>query len=254
MSPHSVSLRSGNAPFAQRGISLIEIMIALTLSLFLLLGLFAIFDSTRQIYAMQNGLGQLQERQRTAIALLSGIIRSAGYFPGTNLQLKVAEPELIRRQVFPAGSNSPYAAGASVSGTEVISGKGTVRVRFQAAGGSNVPNCLGDTNTSATDVIYDNVFSINASNQLTCAIGINDSAPGTATALVDGISGMNIVYGLDPKNTGSSSKYVPASVITDWSKVRSVKIVLTFINPGKGTPGQPESVNSTQVIQLLGNS
>lgn len=257
MSPHSVSLRSSNAPAAQRGISLIEIMIALTLSLFLLLGLFAIFDSSRQIYAMQNGLAQLQERQRTAIALLSGIIRSAGYFPGTNPKLVTKDAEAIKRLVFPTGSNSLYAAGASVFGTEVLNGNDTIQVRFQAAGGSNIPNCQGDTNTSAADVLYDNLFSINGSNQLTCAVGINGGATGTASVLVDGISAMDIVYGIDPTNIGSSSKYVPASSVTDWRKVRSVKILLTFINPGKGSSGQSDDHSNrriTQVIQLIGNS
>ena len=241
-------------PAAQRGISLIEIMTALTLSLFLLLGLFGIFDSTRQIYSTQNGLAQLQERQRNAIALLSGIIQSAGHFPGTASKLKEAKPEATRGEVFPASSDSTYAKGASIFGTEVAAGNDSIRVRFQTAGGSNIPNCQGDTNTSAADVIYDNLFSINTSNQLACAVSTNGVATGSATVLVDGISGMDILYGVDPKDTGSSSKYVTASAVTDWSKVRSVKIRLTFVNPGKGNPGQPDSVDSTHVIQLIGNS
>ncbi len=63
---------------APRGFSLIELMIAITLGLLLLLGVVQIFDSTRQANRTNDAMGQLQENGRLALSLLSRDIRMAG--------------------------------------------------------------------------------------------------------------------------------------------------------------------------------
>jgi type IV pilus assembly protein PilW len=63
----------------QMGLSLIEIMIASLIGVFLLGGVLQIFISTKQTYRMQEGLSRLQENGRYAIELLSNNIRMAGF-------------------------------------------------------------------------------------------------------------------------------------------------------------------------------
>ena len=61
------------------GFSLVEIMIALTLSLLLLGAVFQIFVSAKASYRMNEGLARLQETGRFAADILAGAIRMAGY-------------------------------------------------------------------------------------------------------------------------------------------------------------------------------
>ena len=61
-----------------QGFSLVELMIAITLGLLLLLGILQILDSTRQANRVNDALGQLQENGRLALELMSRDIREAG--------------------------------------------------------------------------------------------------------------------------------------------------------------------------------
>lgn len=65
-------------PRTQSGMSLVELMIAITLSLILSLGIIQIFSSSKQTSRVQNELARLQENARFALDLLSSDIRMAG--------------------------------------------------------------------------------------------------------------------------------------------------------------------------------
>lgn len=62
----------------QAGLSLVELMIAVTLSLILGLGIIQIFSSSKQTSRVQNALARLQENARFALDILSRDIRMAG--------------------------------------------------------------------------------------------------------------------------------------------------------------------------------
>jgi type IV pilus assembly protein PilW len=61
------------------GFSLIELMVAITLSLLLLTGVVAIFSSSRANYETTNQLSRVQETGRFALEQLSRQVRSAGF-------------------------------------------------------------------------------------------------------------------------------------------------------------------------------
>jgi type IV pilus assembly protein PilW len=63
----------------QTGVSLIEIMIAVTIALFLSLGIITMFNNNKRIYSEQDEMGRLQENARFALELLIKDIRMAGY-------------------------------------------------------------------------------------------------------------------------------------------------------------------------------
>ena len=64
----------------QRGLSLIELMIALLLSAMLLWGVLQIFDSNRNTMRMQTAFARVQESGRFAVDLLTKEIRIADYW------------------------------------------------------------------------------------------------------------------------------------------------------------------------------
>jgi len=63
----------------QTGLTLIEVMIAMLLGVFLIGGVIQIFISTKQTYRMQENLSRLQENGRFAMDFLTRDIRMAGY-------------------------------------------------------------------------------------------------------------------------------------------------------------------------------
>jgi len=63
----------------QRGLSLIELMVALLISSLILVGLVQIFASTRVTYQADEGLARLQENARFAMDFLVREVRMAGY-------------------------------------------------------------------------------------------------------------------------------------------------------------------------------
>jgi len=64
----------------QRGLTMVELMVALTVSLLLLGGVIQIYASSKQSYRMNEALSRVQESGRFAIEFLSRDIRMAGFF------------------------------------------------------------------------------------------------------------------------------------------------------------------------------
>ena len=71
----------------QRGLSLIELMVAMTISAILLLGVSMIFVSNKKTYQTQDALSEVQEAGRFALMFLSEPIQMAGYTGCGNLEL-----------------------------------------------------------------------------------------------------------------------------------------------------------------------
>lgn len=63
----------------QQGLSLLELMISLTLGIFLIFGVIEVFVNSKQTYRGQDALSRLQENARFALDTLVSDIRGAGY-------------------------------------------------------------------------------------------------------------------------------------------------------------------------------
>ncbi|GMQ96710.1 MAG: PilW family protein [Gammaproteobacteria bacterium] len=63
----------------QRGLTLIEVMIALTIGLFLMVGTITMFISNKRTYTEQDQMSRLQENARFAMALIISDLRISGH-------------------------------------------------------------------------------------------------------------------------------------------------------------------------------
>ncbi|MCB1791019.1 MAG: prepilin-type N-terminal cleavage/methylation domain-containing protein, partial [Gammaproteobacteria bacterium] len=63
----------------QAGLTLVELMIATTLSIVLLAGVLLVFSANKATYQMQNGLGTLQENGRYAASQIASDLQMAGF-------------------------------------------------------------------------------------------------------------------------------------------------------------------------------
>lgn len=140
---------------AQTGMSLVEIMVALTLSLILVAGVGQIYVSSRQTYRMQDAQARLQENARFALELLAHDIRLAGYLGCSNSAATTPTPAANAPAVIPSATvavisggndntgafNDPDPALANPLSTGVVSGTDAMTVLFgEYCGGTTTAN------------------------------------------------------------------------------------------------------------------
>lgn len=96
-------------PKASKGLSLIEVMVALLIGTLLMLGLVQVFSASRTAYQLSEGLARAQENARFAIDILQRDIRMAGHFGCVNDQAHFVKGEGDPRLNF---SSAPAASSA----------------------------------------------------------------------------------------------------------------------------------------------
>ncbi|MCG6887780.1 MAG: PilW family protein [Proteobacteria bacterium] len=69
-------------PRHSRGFSMVELMVAMVITLILMAGVSQIFLSSKQSYVIQDTLGRMQENGRYAMEVLTTDLRRAGYWGG----------------------------------------------------------------------------------------------------------------------------------------------------------------------------
>ncbi|HFE37832.1 MAG TPA: prepilin-type N-terminal cleavage/methylation domain-containing protein [Gammaproteobacteria bacterium] len=177
----------------QRGFSLVELMIALVLGLILLGGTFQIFFITKNGQRLQNGMANVQENGRYAIYALRENILMAGYSTSTDLP--------------------PFDPDRSLDGEN-----DQITVRFEST-----TDCLGTAlPAAAAGIAVNRIFVDAESNTLRC----QGNGGGASAALVDGIEGMQILYGLDEDGDNVANRYLTASELPDWNSIVSVRIAV----------------------------
>jgi type IV pilus assembly protein PilW len=89
----------GKLPRHCRGFSMVELMVALVITLILMAGVSQVFLGSKQSYVIQDTLGRMQENGRYAMEVLSTDLRRAGYWGG-NADINAIEDNT------PAGVNN----------------------------------------------------------------------------------------------------------------------------------------------------
>ncbi|MEN1927568.1 PilW family protein [Luteimonas sp. MJ250] len=105
-----------------RGLSLIEIMVALAISSLLILGLVQVFSASRSAYQLSEGLARTQENARFAIDFLQRDIRMAGHFGCVNDQAHFVKNEGDPRQHFGGAGTITPGAGHPLDFTVSVEG------------------------------------------------------------------------------------------------------------------------------------
>jgi type IV pilus assembly protein PilW len=236
-----------------RGFTLVELMIAILIALFLCGGLLTLVQAMKRTSGVQSGLSQLQDNERMAMTLIADVIQSTGYFPNPTINTAASSFPIV----------PPFTtAGQSLIGTgnwtDPAPGN-SITVRYTTAGtaaGDNTINCTGNPSVAPTS--FTNTFSVDvATGSLICAL--NGGAP---VFLVGGVTDLQIYYGVQTNpgvSNNSADTYLDANTVSAgnyWAQVISVKITLTFVNPLYGTlAGQsltvPQTIPFTRVIDVM---
>ena len=257
-------------PANSRGFTLVEMLIAILIALFLLAGVMTIVQDTRRATSSQVQSTQLQDSVRLAMSMLTAIIQTSGYYadpfgsaPGAATALATA---------------APFIAGQAVSGTGAFTAAApgdTISVRYQTNTGDGILNCAGNSNTTGAPVIYVNTFSIDALGQLQCVLttgGVVGAPITLIPAITTGpnqlkITNFSIMYGVQtnanpaaqcltsiPTANQCADAYLDAAQVsaktingqTAWNYVVSVRVTLSFLNPLGGA-----DLKFTRVIGIM---
>lgn len=232
----------------QRGLSLIEMMVAVLIALFLIAGVVVVEQGVNMSYNQQNGLAQLQDEQRFAMSVLTSVIGTAGYFPNPTLNSITS--------ALPAAAN--FAGGQSIyaPNTAGAAPRDAIYVRYQTAAGDGVNLCDGSAagNNVYTSFLYVAADPNGNGKDLFCQLETG-AAWGAAIPLVTGVTDMQVLYGISTSVDNNVTEYLFAQDVTAggfWPDVTSVKVMLTFTNPLANQPGQQATVTFTRVISVMG--
>ena len=70
--------------YRQRGLSLIEMMVGLSIGLFLTLGLFTLISNTSQSFKIQDDFARMQDNAAAAFRYIGSSLRLAGFYGYTD--------------------------------------------------------------------------------------------------------------------------------------------------------------------------
>lgn len=138
-----------------QGLSLIELMIAMLISMFLLLGLVQVFSASREAYRLSEGLSRVQENARFAMDYLQRDIRMAGHFGCVNDQARLQTPGALNSQFAAASLNfnvsirgydgAPPAADIPALLPTPLAGRDSIVLRFLSGNGIPVTALAGNS-------------------------------------------------------------------------------------------------------------
>jgi type IV pilus assembly protein PilW len=251
------------------GYTLVEILVALFIGVFLLAGLFTILQNTRRSSSNQTALAQLQDEQRMAMSMLNDVIQNAGYFDPNTITAAAAMPAVAATGL---ATGNALAASQGLSGGAGMGTTGDiVLVRYATNGtGSVTPdgieNCHGGTSlteTTFTNTLY--VASTSSGGVATSALWCSlDGSASTTTGipLVNGVESMQIYYGVaTAAGANNVDTYMTAAQVQaagKWADVSSVRVTLTFLNPLYGQAGYTSAADAhvylTRVISIQGRT
>jgi type IV pilus assembly protein PilW len=234
----------------QRGFTLLELMIAMTIGLFLAGALITVVQTNKTDFLNQNQLEQMQDGQRMAMTMMTDVIQSAGYFPQP--WVNTLGGTLV--------ANGAFANSQAITGQYLAATPGdSISVRYLTAPQDGILNCSGLSNSNpvgGANVLYVNTFAVVAgvpSGQLVCTMN------GTQYNLVSGVTNLSVMYGVKT-NLGATGNnvdtYMNATQVTAggfWQNIISVQISLTFTNPlytGAGL-GQAPTITIQRVIDVM---
>ncbi|MBZ9566583.1 PilW family protein [Modicisalibacter tunisiensis] len=192
----------------QRGVSLVELMVALAIGLLVMAGMTRLFIEYQGIYRLQASLSRMQEDGRFALDVIDRELRKAGYAPRT-------APD-----AFPAGNG--FAASASVAGDDH-----RLRVRYRGSTRAPLQNCLGGwVDRDASGVTR---FTVGDEPGLRCAVGDHSPQP-----LEHHVAAMAVRY-------FAAGRWRRAAGVGDWAAVTGVHVELLLVSRQAGLLDAPQT-------------
>lgn len=241
-----------------RGFSLIELLIAILIALFLIGGVLVVEQGVHRSYQDDSGFAQLEDEERFAMTIVTEAVESAGYYPDPTSNVPNSNVLMPETTSTPQGASIPFAGAQPIVGIyQAASPNDSIASRFVAGPAASVDLCTGSNTTSGVEY-QTYLYVTNGSDgkpYLYCELATAGAWASSPVQLVAGIQNMQIMYGVSANGAQNVQGYMFASDVTTkgyWPDVSSVKVTLTVTNPIASDPGQPATVQFTRVISVMG--
>jgi type IV pilus assembly protein PilW len=246
----------------ERGFTLVEVMVAMAIAIFLLGGLAMVMQNVRTANQNEQLLSQLQDQQRFAMTVLTDVIQTGGYY--TNTPTPTTQDTALP-------VNGAWASGQAFLGTHPGGlASDTLQVRYATNGNDGVILCDGSSNLVAGSINQEfiNQFTVQAAGPgapggLYCQVNNGGAAAAAPQLLVTGVVSMTIWYGVK-RNTAiddynvdtyvTADQMGPSALGNDWNNVSSVRVQLVFTNPLAAQPGQQPTITFQRVVEVMGRA
>jgi type IV pilus assembly protein PilW len=211
----------------QSGLTLIELMIAITLGLLILLVATGLLLSVKAAYIAQDQIEQIQETGRYATQVLARAIRQAGYEYRDAEQNGFAVAAELSPYVVGLDAMSLKKNGAALSPAtsgDVVNGSDVLALRFFGDGKEDdvegtILNCAGLVVPAATEhddpeqargwSIFFVAKDSSGEPELRCKYQTK-SGGWNADAIVRGVESFQVLYGVDIQNDGAPDQFMNA--------------------------------------------
>lgn len=228
----------------QKGMTLVELLIAMGLGIFLMAGVLQVFLGSKQTYSTINAQSHMQENGRFAMGFMARILRHGGYTTDINID-EILDP-ILRKETFVATTH--FAEGTAVTGLDNAVAPGVkaqtdvVRVRIEGSDDTLVTDCQGVV--IAADEWAEVSYFVSDQAEFQCE---TVTALDTTTAtLVEGIDDLQIQYGVNVGGVVDTFEYPAADDRPDEQLLTASK----FVNAGQMTADDWENVVSIKVAML----
>lgn len=244
---------------SQAGLTIVELMISLTLSLLVILAATALLLSSKSGYAAQDDGTRIQETGRYALESIARAVRQTAYENWDTEQAPMIAGAAFSANIDGLDAHSlkentdgiESAQATSVNGSDVLS------LRFFGAADGSILNCAGfgvaapRSHEAADDVRGWSIFYVTDSDgepELRCKYFGKTSW--TSEAIARGAESFQVLYGLDTDADGLPNQFLTATAIdaldatlslvghnaatravdknrkTYWKKVTAIKVAL----------------------------
>lgn len=222
-------MKRHSLPVGQLGLTIVELLVALVLSLLLLTGVVQVFLASKQTYATNEAMSVLQENGRFALEFIGRSIRLGGYVEPTTTM------------------TPPFAIqGGTCVGLCTENGAGNasdqLAIAFQPPkdpGTGTRYDCAG---ASVDDErILVNVFRVQNGSLRCSSYEMNPyKVLSQNLELVSGIDRMQVLFGISTQgDLDSANQYVSADRVTDWGQVRAVRLAVLANSQAPVNPAPP---------------
>ena len=249
----------------QRGLTMIELLIAMTLGLFIVLSATGLLLSSKAGYIVQDQTAHVQETGRYAMEVLSRAIRQAGHenlsdedslvTSATEVSANVIGMDAVTLRKNTAGLDAADSKGA-VNGSDVLA------LRFfgdeTGEGDGTILNCAGlavaspAANESAEHGRGWSIFFVadDAGGEPELRCKYKTKTGWNADAIARGVESFQVLYGVDADDDGLPDRFVNADTVdaldgqlalvgenaaaraidlnrqTHWKKIRSIQLAM----------------------------
>lgn len=228
--------QSPHALARQRGLSLIESMVALVLTLALIAGVSQMLFGTQANIRNQNDRASMDDSARFAVEYLS----RAGFRAGFKSDLGYSNEDVFTEVV---GS---FPKKAVVFGTDT-----TLSLRYQGHADNQLTHCQNGAAAVATGPVganfYTETWALNGTAlrcQLTQPGGASSTEP-----LMNNVEAIQFQYGEDTDDDRYPDVYRNAINVKDWAKVHSVVVSLRMVSDNDNLAETPQPY-----LDFAGNS